>query len=314
MTTKQRNELIEMHANIIMENYGKDERKHFMFEMEDTYTKKDDFLCALENHAYYSILVLVSRGGKRKLAKLVDEFWEEYQEANAEVEESEDEEDSDDEEDDDDDETIVKCKGCEKWIDNKTGFCSEGCNYAEIAGVWYCEKCSGRCEDCEFCPNCGKEEEEQPCVGCGSKKIKYTEMGGEKGVNMCGVCFGDEEEEDRCYRCETPQSQLRLPIIEVETRSQLFLYCSDCYEEEGDFATEWDKDLTTDERVALLAKTFDNKADSDDEEEEEETWRCEECDRNDMKEGDIGGHLVDGGCICNDCYKDEYNFCYKNAP
>jgi len=31
-----------------------------------------------------------------------------------------------------------------------------------------------------------------PCCGCGSEKIKYTEMGGEKGVNMCGVCFGDE--------------------------------------------------------------------------------------------------------------------------
>jgi len=276
MTTKQRNELIEMHANIIMENYGKDERKHFMFEMEETYTKKDDFLCALENHAYYSILVLVSRGGKRKLTKLVDEFWEEYQEANAEVEESDDEEEDSDDDDDDDDETIVECKGCKNWIDNKTGFCSEGCNYAEIAGSWFCERCSGRCEDCEFCPDCGKEEEEQPCVGCGSKKIKYTEMGGEKGVNMCGVCFGDEEEED--------------------------------------FATEWDKDLTTDERVALLAKTFDNKADSDDEEEEEETWRCEECDRNDMKKEDIGGHLVDGGCICNDCYKEEYNFCYKNAP
>jgi len=39
---------------------------------------------------------------------------------------------------------------------------------------------------------------------------------------------------------------------------------------EEDFATEWDKDLTIDERVALLAKTFDNKVESDDEEEEED--------------------------------------------
>jgi hypothetical protein len=77
-------------------------------------------------------------------------------------------------------------------------------------------------------------------------------------------------------------------------------------EKEEDFATEWDKDLTTDERVALLAKTFDNKAESDDE--EEETWRCEECGRDDMKEEDIGGHLVDGGCFCNDCAKEEFQF------
>ena len=65
----------------------------------------------------------------------------------------------------------------------------------------------------------------------------------------------------------------------METRSQLFLYCSDCYcsEKEEDFATEWDKDLTTDERVALLAKTFDNKADSDDEEDCSEDNRCGDC-------------------------------------
>ena len=39
---------------------------------------------------------------------------------------------------------------------------------------------------------------------------------------------------------------------------------------EEDFATEWNKEMTLEERVALLAKTFDNKADSDDDEEEEE--------------------------------------------
>lgn len=115
----------------------------------------------------------------------------------------------------------------------------------------------------------------------------------------------------KCYWCNGRFPEVALAGVEGEYIHR------DCAEEE-DFATEWEKDLTIDERVALLAKTFDNKVDSDDEEEEEEeTWRCEECGRDDMKKEDIGGHLIDGGCVCNDCYKeeDEVKMCFgeKNA-
>lgn len=71
---------------------------------------------------------------------------------------------------------------------------------------------------------------------------------------------------------------------------------------EEDFATEWEKDLTTDERVALLAKTFDNKVESDDEEEEYyETGECEDC-------GDIHEltkfEKYDDKLYCGFCYEE----------
>jgi hypothetical protein len=292
MSAKQRTELMELHANVIMENYGRDERKHFMFEMEDTYTKKDDFLCALENHAYYSILVLVCMGRKRQLAKMVEEFWVEYQEANKEYEESDDD-DSDDDDSDDDDETIVECKGCKNWIDNKTGFCSEGCNYAEIAGVWYCERCSGRCEDCEFCPNCGKEE--ITTLGESERKTFYPkQILDADGLCSCANCLDCNpslfrgmtkprqcvvcdcynlrdikivEEKIYCLDC-APEPVCNPAIDEFwkdfEEKIENKEVCADCHENMDsctckDFATEWNKEMTLDERVALLSKTFDNK-------------------------------------------------------
>jgi hypothetical protein len=74
----------------------------------------------------------------------------------------------------------------------------------------------------------------------------------------------------KCYWCNGRFPEIALAGVEGE-----YIHC-DCAEEE-DFATEWDKDLTTDERVALLAKTFDNKADSDDEEDCSEDNRCGDC-------------------------------------
>lgn len=41
--------------------------------------------------------------------------------------------------------------------------------------------------------------------------------------------------------------------------------------------------------------------------EEEETWMCEECGRDDMKETDISRHLVEGGCVCNACDEETQN-------
>ena len=303
MSAKQRTELMELHANVIMENYGRDERKHFMFEMEDTYTKKDDFLCALENHAYYSILVLVCMGRKRQLAKMVEEFWVEYQEATAEEEESDDEEeeeDSDDEDsDDDDDESVCECEGCKKPIDSNTGFCSEGCTFGEVAGVWKCDKCGDRCEDCEFCPTCGPEKED--ALSESERKTFYPkQILDADGLCSCANCldcdpslFRGMTKPRQCVVCDcynlrdikivedkiycldcVPEPTIIEFWKDLEEKIENKEVCGECHENADsctceDFATKWNKEMTLDERVALLSETFDNKEDSDDEEEEE---------------------------------------------
>lgn len=62
------------------------------------------------------------------------------------------------------------------------------------------------------------------------------------------------------------------------------------YEPDADGPVEWDEPALP-----------EPEPEEEEEEEEEETWRCEECGRDDMKEADIGRHFVEGGCCCKGC-------------
>jgi len=86
---------------------------------------------------------------------------------------------------------VFVCKGCGENIGDN-GFCTEGCRFGEYAGIWDCEKCGKRCEDCEFCPDCG-EYEEEPC-----------ESGDKDGFENCD-CGYIHHCEDKCPNETTRQ-------------------------------------------------------------------------------------------------------------
>jgi len=60
----------------------------------------------------------------------------------------------------------------------------------------------------------------------------------DEGKDFCKCCGFDlnsynqseeDEEEEKCYTCNKPQSELKLPLVYYEGPRQYFLYCSDCY-------------------------------------------------------------------------------------
>lgn len=89
--------------------------------------------------------------------------------------------------------------------------------------------------------------DELPCVGCGEKKIKFTEMGGVKGVNMCRDCFGGDGDE---YTCDTCDCELDTDDLIKGYHDQSVYQCAEC---------------------------FDNDKKEDEDEDEDEICICYEC-------------------------------------
>lgn len=73
--------------------------------------------------------------------------------------------------------------------------------------------------------------DELPCVGCGEKEIKFTEMGGEKGVNMCRDCFGGDGDE-YTYTCDTCGYDLDMDDLIHGYHDQSVYQCADCYDKD----------------------------------------------------------------------------------
>jgi hypothetical protein len=91
----------------------------------------------------------------------------------------------------------------------------------------------------------------------------------------CAEC----EEVDCSFECEACSETYSMAELRYRTgglfgeRVGKNVYCVHCCEDiesRMTLADKWDKDLSFEQRIALLAKTFDNKADSDNEEDEEE--------------------------------------------
>jgi len=113
--------------------------------------------------------------------------------------------------------------------EDKTECSNCGCDMTEEDGhtmdneqVW--------CDDCY-------ENDTEECHGC-AELFKIDTL---NRHDLCSPCEckrasapaeTDAEEEERCYTCNKPQSELKSPLIYYENPRQSFLYCSGCYAED----------------------------------------------------------------------------------